>query len=125
MSRTRSLVSALSILVVASGCVQKAYDRVVVYRVSVSGVHDVQSVGLRGEGNPLSWSKDLPLTPVPDSAGLYQAIVTHHTGSIATEVKFTVNGQFEFENADNRVVRIPPTTVGNDTTVYRGVFNVR
>lgn len=123
--RTVTRVLLAAVVVVGSACVQKAYDRVVVYRVSVSGVPDVQSVGLRGQGNPLSWSKDLPLTPVPDSAGLYQVVVTHHTGSIATEVKFTVNGQFEFEGGDNRIVRVKPTTIGNDTTVYRGVFNVR
>lgn len=122
-SVTRAVLAAM--VMVGSACVQKAYDRVVIYRVSVTGVPDVKSVGLRGQGNPLSWDKDIPLAPVPDSAGVYQAIVTHHTGSIATEVKFTVNGQFEFEGSDNRIVRMKPTTVGNDTTMYRGVFNVR
>jgi putative oxidoreductase len=108
-----------------SGCVQKAYDRVVVYRVDVSAVPNVSAVGLRGRSEPLSWDKDLPLQPRADSAGVYEAVVTHHTGSLTTEVKFTVNGTFELEGSDNRVVRWPPTTTGNDTTIYRVVFNVR
>lgn len=125
MSHRTGRAAILGAFIGWSACVQPAYDRVVVYRVAVSDSSVVNTVGLRGQGNPLSWSNDLPMTPVPDSIGLFEVTVTHHTGSLANEVKFTENGQFEFEGEANRTVRMPPTTVGNDTTYFRGIFNRR
>jgi hypothetical protein len=119
------MMACLAALGATTGCVQKAYDRVVIFRVDVSEVPDVKSVGLRGTGDPLSWQRELPMRLVPDSAGLYEVVVTRRTGSLSIDVKFTVNGEFEFQDAENRTVRLAPTTVGNDTTWYRGVFNVR
>lgn len=128
MTRTTSLgrafCAALLLAPALAGCVQPAYDRTVIYRVDVSKVSDVQSVGVRGRGGSLSWDRDVLMTPVADSAGLYEAVVTHRTGALTTEVKFTVNGTFELANADNRTVRWTATRVGNDTMVYRAVFNV-
>lgn len=68
------------------------------------------------------------MRPVPDSAGLYTATVTTRTGRLITEVKFVVNGTFEFadaEDQENRRVPLPRTTTGGDTLVYRAVFNSR
>jgi putative oxidoreductase len=108
-------------------CVQK-YERTVIFVVDVSGVPNVTTVGVRGEGAPLSWQRDTPITPVKDSAGLYTATVTARTGFLAREVKFVVNGVFEFSGtADeaSRVVRFPRTTTGGDTVRFRAVFNSR
>ncbi len=109
----------------ASACVQQAYDRVVVYRVDVSAVPDVKAVGVRGRTAPLSWDQDVAMRPLPDSNGVYEVAVTHRTGSLTTEVKFTVNGSFEFDGGENRTVRMGRATADRDTTLYRGVFNVR
>jgi putative oxidoreductase len=105
-------------------CVQRAYDRTVVYELDVSRVRGVQVVGVRGGDRPLSWERDTPLVPL-SADSLYRAVVTYHTGYLATEVKFTVNGSFELANGDNRTVRLARTTTGGDTTVYRAVFDVR
>jgi hypothetical protein len=105
-------------------CVQPAYDHVVIYRVDVSAVPNVSAVGLRGSTEPLSWGNDFSLAPRPDSAGLYEAIVTQRTGSRVTEVKFTANGGFELVGRENRKVRFARPDAGNDTTVFRVVFNV-
>ena len=121
-------MTALVIMTVATGCVQKAYVRTVVFRVDVSRVPNVQSVGVRGADQPLSWQQDTPMVPVPDSAGLYTATVSARTGRLMTEVKFVVNGTFEFsssQNQENRQVRLPRTTTGGDTVVYRAVFDQR
>jgi putative oxidoreductase len=121
-------MTVLILMTVATGCVQKAYDRTVIFRVDVSRVPDVQSVGVRGANQPLSWDKDTPMVPVPDSAGLYTATVTAHTGGLMTEVKFVVNGTFEFstaQNQENRRVSLPRTTTGGDTLVYRAVYDQR
>jgi putative oxidoreductase len=122
--RTVTLVAATA----TGGCVQAAYDRTVVYRVDVSALPNVSSVGLRGEDQPLSWDQDTPMMPVPDSAGLYTATVTTRTGRLITDVKFVVNGRFEFsdaKNQENRKVPLPRTTAGGDTLLYRAVFNQR
>lgn len=103
-------------------CVQPAYDRTVVYEVDVSAMPNVQRVGVRGSDAPLSWNTDLPLTP-RDSSGIYTATVTYRTGRLVTDVKFTVNGNFELVDRPNRTVRVPKTTVGGDTTVFRAIFD--
>lgn len=115
---------AVGAALLTPACVQPAYDRTVVYRVDVSRVADVRAVGVRGSDQPLSWDTDLALTPIPDSVGLYGGAVTYRTGSLRTEVKFTANGTFELQNAPNRIVRLVPTTRGNDTTVVRVTFDV-
>ncbi|AMW03790.1 hypothetical protein [Gemmatimonas phototrophica] len=121
-------MSALAIMTVATGCVQEAYVRTVIFRVDVSRVPDVRSVGVRGADLPLSWQQDTPMVPVPDSAGLYTATVSARTGRLVTEVKFVVNGTFEFSSSQdqgNRQVRLPRTTTGGDTVVYRAVYDQR
>ena len=68
------------------------------------------------------------MVPVPGSAGLYTTTVTGRTGRLVTEVKFVVNGTFEFsdsQNQENRKVPLPRTTTGGDTLIYRAVFNTR
>jgi hypothetical protein len=107
----------------ATACVQPAYDHVVVYRVDVSAIPNVTSVGVRGSSEPLSWGNDFTLSPRADSAGIYEATVTHHSGSRTTEVKFTANGTFELDGKDNRTVRFTNPNANNDTTIYRVVFN--
>lgn len=105
---------------VLASCVQPAYDKTVIYELDVSDAREIRSVGVRGDDTPLSWNTDLALTPVvPDS--LYRVTVTYHTGYLKSEVKFTVNGEFEFRDGENR--RVPLTT--GDTTIYRARFNVR
>lgn len=115
--KTLSLIGvALALLLPA--CVQKSSDKTVVYLVDVSGQPgSVQQVGLRGRDKPLSWDADLPLTPVVKDS-LYRAVVTIHTGYLLTEVKFTLNGEFELKDQANRRIVFGPT----DTTVYRARF---
>ena len=103
------------------GCVQPAHDKTVVYLLDVGGLPKVQQVGLRGRDKPLSWDQDLALIPANADSSLYRAVVTTRTGYLITEVKFTVNGEFEFQDADNRRIEFGP----GDTTVYRARFNVR
>jgi putative oxidoreductase len=116
----RRYLLPLAALALLAGCVQPAYDKTVVYTVDVSGIPNVKSVGLRGEDNPLSWRTDLALTPIVKDS-LYRVAVTYHTGYLKTEVKFTVNGEFEFQDSDNRRVAFS----ARDTTAYQARFNVR
>ncbi|WP_426491908.1 DoxX family protein [Hymenobacter sp. 102] len=112
-----ALLTLLALLL--PGCVQPAHDKTVVYLLDVSGHGPVKQVGLRGRDKPLSWEQDLFLTPVvPDS--LYRAVVTTHTGYRTTEVKFTLNGDFELAGADNRRIEFGP----GDMVTYRARLGV-
>lgn len=108
-----------AIWIAAAACVQPSKEKTVVVTVTVPGLKGIRTVGLRGEGNPLSWRKDYPLTAiVPDS--LYTTTFTTRTAYDFTDIKFTVDGQFEREGKENR--RLAFNT--GDTTYYRAVFNL-
>lgn len=107
----------LAIILAFFSCVQSTRTRVVVVTVDVSGRGPIEKVGIRGEGNPLSWREDYLLTPVVKDS-LYTATITGQTPYDFTEIKFTVNGQFELDNQDNRRVAFT-----GDTTYYRARFN--
>ena len=112
-----------SLSIALSGCVQPAYDRTIVYELDTTGVSNVQSVGVRGRDKPLSWNTDVAMAQgVP--GGPYVVAITYRTGYLVTEVKFTMNGEFELANKDNRIVRMSRTSTGGDTTVYRAKYNV-
>lgn len=115
----RSIIACALAATLLPGCVQEAHDKTVVYLLDVSGRPNVQQAGLRGRDEPLSWDHDLPLTMLKKDS-LYRAVVTIHTGYKVTEVKFTLNGDFELKERDNRRVEFGPT----DTTVYRARFGV-
>jgi hypothetical protein len=110
----------LAATVLLAGCVQPTHDRTVVYEVDVSRVADVRTVGVRGSDQPLTWDGDRALDAVQPGA-LYRTAVTYRTGYLVTRAKFTVNGEFELADGDNRVIRFATT---GDTTWYRAVFDV-
>jgi putative oxidoreductase len=103
------------------GCVQKAYEQTVVFTLDVSKIDEpIQTVGIRGNGAPLSWDADYPMTPIyPDS--LYTATFKVSTGYKFAEVKFVVNGQFELEGQPNRRVVFNES----NTTNYNAIFNTQ
>jgi hypothetical protein len=101
----------------AISCVQSTRSRVAVLTLDVSGMGPIKSVGVRGEGNPLSWREDYPMSVLVQDS-LYTVTITGQTPYDFTEIKFTVNGQFELEGKDNR--RLVFT---GDTTYFRGRFN--
>jgi putative oxidoreductase len=107
-----------AILLAVTGCVQSTRTRVAVLTLDVSGMGPIQTAGVRGEGDPLSWEKDYPMTAIVKDS-LYTVTITGQTPYDFTEIKFTVNGKFELEEKDNR--RLVFT---GDTTFYRAKFNV-
>lgn len=100
-----------------AGCVQPSYDKPVKVILTVSGKKNIETVGIRGKGKPLSWKEDLPLKVViPDS--VYEGTFTIHTGYKFLEAKFVVDEAFELENADNRRINFAE----KDTTIYLATF---
>lgn len=115
--KTHFIILAFAALLM-SACVQKTHLQKVTYTLDVSKVQNVEKVGIRGSDSPLSWEADLEMKLlVKDS--LCQIEVSYLTGYKVTEVKFTVNGNFELQNRENRVVRFGE----NGETEVKAVFN--
>lgn len=111
-------VLLLLFLLLITSCVQKSFQKTVTLNLNVAGMKDIKTVGVRGEGKPLSWRQDIEMKPlVKDS--LYTVTVTGETGYKFVEIKFAVNGDMELKESNNRKVYF---TAG-DTTVYNAVFN--
>ena len=110
----------ISLLILsASSCVQKAYKKTVVINLTVHNIKDIKTVGIRGNGKPLSWDADFEMnTVVKDS--FYTAIASTLTGYKFAEIKFTVNGEFELKEQPNRRIVFSE----GDTTYYNAVFNL-
>jgi PBP1b-binding outer membrane lipoprotein LpoB len=117
MTGTKLLISVVAILVLSS-CVQKSSEKTIIVKLNVQDMEHIESVGIRGNENPLSWDYDMELVPVIKDS-LYTATFSLITGYKFTEVKFTVNGQFELNDQDNRKIFFSE----NDTTVYEAIFN--
>ncbi|MBX9735136.1 MAG: hypothetical protein K2X37_13860 [Chitinophagaceae bacterium] len=109
---------AITLFIAFNACVQKTYKRIVVVELIVKGKKDIQTVGIRGNGKPLSWDTDLPLAPVVKDS-LYRTTITAVTGYKFAECKFTVNGEFELNNKPDRRVEFNE----GDTTFFKAVFN--
>jgi hypothetical protein len=117
--KTNKLIFALFLVFFATNCVQKTSLKTVVVHLTIKGRQDIKTVGIRGNGKPLSWDKDfLMKTVVQDS--LYTVTITARTAYKFAEIKFTVNGEFELQNKPNRRVIFNEK---NDTTVYKAVFD--
>ncbi len=109
----------ISLVCLFSSCVQKAYKKTIVIKLTVHHIKGIKTVGIRGNGDPLSWDKDFPLqTVVKDS--LYTLTSTVITGYKFAEIKFAVNGEFELKDKPNRRLVFSDT----DTTNYNAVFDV-
>lgn len=114
----RTIVMLVMLVSLVSACVQKTYRKTVVFTLHTENQKGIKTVGLRGEGNPLSWRKDSLMNElVKDS--LYQLTITGVTGFKFTEVKFTINGEFELQEKPNRRV----VFAEGDTTFYEAIFD--
>ncbi len=100
-----------------TSCVQKTYKKTIVFTVDVSKISNIKTVGIRGE-KPLDWNFDNEMIVVKKDS-LYTITKTYETGYKFVETKFTVNGEFELKDKDNRRVYFS----AKDTTVYKAVFN--
>ena len=109
---------AVVLLYITNGCVQKSYTKTAVVTLSVTNRKDIKTVGVRGNGKPLSWDNDFEMTTVIKDS-LYTAVITTVTGYKFAEIKFTVNGEFELKEQPNRRVVFSD----KDTTYYNFIFD--
>lgn len=116
--KNNKLLVLLIIFSLAS-CVQKSSKKTIIIKLNVEGIKNIQSVGIRGSEKPLSWDYDMELKPIIKDS-LYTATFSLVTGYKFTEAKFTINGQFELNEKDNRKIIFSD----KETTVYEAKFNI-
>lgn len=112
----KSIFIVLMIIFTAS-CVQKTTKQTVVYHLDVKGAKGIKNVGIRGNDKPLSWDYDYEMKIEKDN--MYTATITGETGYTFTEIKFTINGDYEFKDKPNRRIVFSKSGVTN----YYAVFN--
>jgi putative oxidoreductase len=112
------LIFAFLYIAFTCSCVQESHLRTVVFQLDVKGIKNIKTVGLRGE-NPLNWNSDYEMVIGKDS--IYSATISGETGYLFTNVKFTINGEFELVDKPNRKVYFDTK---KDTTFYKAIFNV-
>ena len=117
MKNYKLLIVIVAVFSVAS-CVQQSSNKTIIVKLNVEGIQNIQTVGIRGEEKPLSWEYDLELKPIIKDT-LYVATFSMVTGYTLTEAKFTVNGQFELTEKNNRKIMF----ANSDTTVYEAKFD--
>ena len=118
--KTKLAIIALLLSLILTSCVQKTYQKIVVFTLDASEIKNIKTVGIKGNDKPLSWSKSSEMRALKKDS-LYQLTITFETGYTFTEIKFMVNDSLEFENKDNRRVNFSTT----DTTFYKAKFNYK
>ena len=118
--KTKLAIIALLLSLILTSCVQKTYQKTVVFTLDASEIKNIKTVGIKGNDKPLSWNKSSEMRAIKKDS-LYQLTITFETGYTFTEIKFMVNDSLEFENQDNRRVNFSTT----DTTFYKAKFNYK
>lgn len=118
--KTKLAIIALLLSLILTSCVQKTYQKTVVFTLDASEIKNIKTAGIKGNDKPLSWSKNSEMKAIKKDS-LYQLTITFETGYTFTEIKFMVNDSLEFENKDNRRVNFSTT----DTTFYKAKFNYK
>lgn len=103
----------------ATACVQQAFLKTVIVTLSVSNKSNIKKVGIRGEGNPLSWNKDIEMKEVIKDS-VYTATVQTMTAYKFSEIKFVIDGEWELKEKPNRRVMFSEKS---DTTYYTAIFD--
>ena len=108
----------LATILSLSSCVQKTKKHSITLLLDISGKKNVKTVGIRGNDKPFSWDFDTEMEVVKKDL-LYKKTFEIETGRLCTELKFTVNGNFELQDKNNRKVYFNQ----NGKTIYKAKFD--
>ncbi len=111
------IVSLGLLSLIITSCVQKTNNQTVVFNLDVKGIKRIKNVGIRGLDKPLSWDYDYKMKIGKDS--IYTASISGETGYRFTEIKFTINGDYELKGQPNRRIVFDNSGV----TIYKAKFN--
>ena len=118
--KIKPIILPLFLSLFLTNCVQKTYEKTVVFTLDVTDLKTVKKVGIRGNDKPLSWDTDTKMKAIKKNA-LYQVTITGKMAYKFTEVKFVVNDTVELQNEDGRRVLFSK----KDTTFFKATFNKR
>ncbi len=113
------ILIALLITTCSLACVQKAFLKTVIITLTVHNKKNIKTVGIRGNGNPLSWEKDYEMKEVIKDS-IYSATVITMTAYKFGKIKFVVDGDWELKEQPNRKVIFNEKA---DTTYFNATFN--
>lgn len=102
-----------------TSCIQKTKTQTVTLLLDVSSVKDIKTVGVRGVEKPFSWGYDMKMEVVKKDS-LYKKTFVTETGRLCTEIEFTINGNFELQNKENRKIYFSDTK----TTIIKAKYYV-
>ncbi len=114
-----TLIFLLLGILFLGGCVQKAHLKTVFVTLTIHNHKNIGTVGIRGNGNPLSWENDYPMEAVIKDS-VYKANFKTMTAFKFTEIKFTTDGTWELQNKPNRRVYYQDN---KDTVFISAVFD--
>ena len=117
--KINNLIITIILLFAFTSCVQKSSKKTIIVKLNVEGIKNIQTVGIRGKEKPLNWKSDMELKPIIKDS-LYTATFSLVTGYKFTEAKFSINGQLEFKDKENRKIVFSE----KDTTIYEAKFEV-
>ena len=87
--------------------------------MDVSGIQDIQAIGVRGALPPLNWNQDFNLTD-EDQDMIYTSQIVIDNPYKFVELKFVKNGgEYELDGQPNRRVYFDESK----TTEYRATFD--
>jgi hypothetical protein len=114
----KNILWGVVFILACSSCVQKSSKKTIIVKLNVAGQKDIKSVGIRGNEKPLSWDYNRELVALLKDT-LYTDTFSFVTGYKFTEVKFTVNDNFELNDKPNRRI----VFAEGDTVVYEAIFD--
>lgn len=115
----KNMICTLVTALLVASCVQENKKQTVTLYVDVSGIKDIKTVGIRGNDKPFSWDNNIEMEVVKKDS-LYKKTFEINTGRLCTEIKFTVNGDFELKDKENRKIYFSDSK----TTIFRAKFDV-
>lgn len=109
-------VSTIGFLLIHGGLQKTHKQTLIITAKSEDGTPNV-GMSLRGSDYPLSWSQDYEMQPVIEDS-LFTAKIEINTGYNYTELKLVRNGEFEFKDQDNRVIRFDEDRTTEVNLIY-------
>jgi len=120
-TRLIKTIGSVALLFLTS-CVQKEHEKIVTFKVDMTQVQNVQSVGLRGQFTSPSWEVTIPMLD-KNGNGIFEVTLNEVTAQNSVAFKFVKNNdEFELQNQSNRLIlfKYQPEVI-----IYESKFNNR
>lgn len=100
---SKKLLGMGAALLLLNACVQPTRDYRVQFDVKLPAQTKVTAVSIHGFDYPLNWQEGVQMEPVIKDS-LYRVTLLFKTGRAYASYKFKLNGQYELDDQDNRII---------------------